>query len=88
MFKVDFLEKIFYLCIQLFQMQSVPNLIAIYYKNIGPFQRECSILFEDGKYLIKANIGSGKSFLFFDGPTYALYGSSGDKNSTGSILFF
>jgi DNA repair exonuclease SbcCD ATPase subunit len=26
-----------------------------------------------GKYLIKAPIGSGKSFLFFDGPLYGLY---------------
>jgi DNA repair exonuclease SbcCD ATPase subunit len=26
-----------------------------------------------GKFLIKAPIGSGKSFLFFDGPMFGLY---------------
>ena len=34
-----------------------------------------------GKMLIKAPIGSGKSFLFFDGPIYGLY-----KYSTRNIL--
>ncbi|MEI8092036.1 MAG: hypothetical protein WCG98_07760 [bacterium] len=29
--------------------------------------------FPQGKYLIKAPIGSGKSFLFFDGPMFGLY---------------
>lgn len=58
------------------------NLVAIYYQNIGPFEgKEISLLFEQGKYLIKAPIGSGKSFLFFDGPTYALY-----KNSSRNML--
>lgn len=53
------------------------NLIATYYRNIWPFeQKECSLIFDQGKFLIKAPIGSGKSFLFFDGPSYALYKSS------------
>ncbi|MDR0369127.1 MAG: AAA family ATPase [Candidatus Peribacteria bacterium] len=53
------------------------NLIAIYYQNIGPFEnKECSLIFDQGKFLVKAPIGSGKSFLFFDGPSYALYKSS------------
>ena len=42
--------------------------------NIGPFHNETrTINFEYGSYLIKAPIGSGKSFIFFDGPTFALY---------------
>lgn len=50
------------------------NLIAISYKNIGPFQdKTLSIFFNSGKMLIKAPIGTGKSFLFFDGPIYGLY---------------
>lgn len=50
------------------------NLIAISYKNIGPFQdKTLSIFFNSGKILIKAPIGTGKSFLFFDGPIYGLY---------------
>lgn len=58
------------------------NLIAISYQNIGPFKNQTiSVFFEKGNYLIKAPIGTGKSFLFFDGPTYALY-----KSSTRNIL--
>lgn len=58
------------------------NLIAITYENIGPFKDQMiSLFFEKGNYLIKAPIGTGKSFLFFDGPTYALY-----KNSSRNIL--
>ncbi|GHW02610.1 double-stranded DNA repair protein Rad50 [candidate division SR1 bacterium] len=58
------------------------DLHTIYYRNIGPFgDRECSLLFQQGKFLIKAPIGSGKSFLFFDGATYALY-----KNSSRNML--
>ncbi len=40
-----------------------------------------SIFFSTGKMLIKAPIGSGKSFLFFDGPMYGLY-----KYSNRNIL--
>ena len=51
-----------------------------YYENIWPFKDECcSLFFDVGKYLIKAPIGSGKSFLFFDAPKYALYKHS-DRN--------
>jgi len=50
------------------------NLHAISYTNIWPFKdTTMSIFFAIGKYLIKAPIGSGKSFLFFDGPMYGLY---------------
>lgn len=58
------------------------DLIAISYKNIGPFQDKLlSVFFNTGKMLIKAPIGSGKSFLFFDGPIYGLY-----KYSSRNIL--
>ena len=58
------------------------NLIAISYKNIWPFQDKLlSVFFTTGKILIKAPIGSGKSFLFFDGPIYGLY-----KYSARNIL--
>ena len=58
------------------------NLIAVSYQNIGPFKnRLLSIVFEKWNYLIKAPIGTGKSFLFFDWPTYALY-----KSSTRNLL--
>lgn len=60
----------------------VLNLIAVSYKNIGPFQDKLlSVFFNSGKMLIKAPIGSGKSFLFFDGPIYGLY-----KYSSRNIL--
>ena len=52
------------------------NLIAVSYQNIGPFKNKLlSIIFEKWNYLIKAPIWTGKSFLFFDWPTYALYKS-------------
>lgn len=58
------------------------DLHAIYYRNIWPFEwKECSLFFPKGKFLIKAPIGSGKSFLFFDGPNYALY-----KRATRNML--
>lgn len=58
------------------------NLLAISYENIGPFKdQKISIFFQQGNYLIKAPIGTGKSFLFFDGPSYALY-----KNANRNIL--
>jgi len=40
-----------------------------------------SVFFNTGKMLIKAPIGAGKSFLFFDGPIYGLY-----KYSSRNIL--
>lgn len=50
------------------------DLVAISYKNIWPFKDKLiSIFFDNWKYLIKAPIGTGKSFLFFDGPMYGLY---------------
>lgn len=53
------------------------NLLAISYENIGPFKdQKIWLRFEQGNFLIKAPIGTGKSFLFFDGPTYALYKTS------------
>ncbi len=64
------------------QPTKVLNLIAISYKNIWPFQDKLlSVFFNTGKMLIKAPIGSGKSFLFFDGPIYGLY-----KYSSRNIL--
>ena len=58
------------------------NLIVAYYENIWPFQDTyCSLIFDEWKYLIKAPIGSGKSFLFFDAPRYALY-----KDSSRNLL--
>ena len=53
------------------------DLLAVSYWNIGPFRdQKKTLFFNKGKYLIKAPIGSGKSFLFFDGPSYALYKSA------------
>ncbi|AHB41338.1 viral A-type inclusion protein [candidate division SR1 bacterium RAAC1_SR1_1] len=58
------------------------DIIAISYKNIGPFKGDpISLFFLQGKYLIKAPIGTGKSFLFFDGPIYGLY-----KYNTRNLL--
>lgn len=71
------------------------NLIVAYYENIWPFQDTCcSLIFDEWKYLIKAPIGSGKSFLFFDAPRYALYKDSSrnmlnlqSKNGEISLIF-
>ncbi len=49
------------------------NLLAISYENIWPYQKKLTICFRKGKFLVKAPIGSWKSFLFFDGPVYGLY---------------
>ena len=58
------------------------NLLAAYYENIWPFEDiSCSLIFDEWKYLIKAPIWSGKSFLFFDAPRYALY-----KDSSRNML--
>ena len=71
------------------------NLILAYYENIWPFQnKSCSLIFDEGKYLIKAPIWSWKSFLFFDAPCYALYKDSfrnmlnlHSKNGEISMIF-
>lgn len=57
------------------------DLLAISYQNIWPFRSTKTIFFDKWKFLIKAPIWSGKSFLFFDGPIYALY-----KYSSRNIL--
>jgi DNA repair exonuclease SbcCD ATPase subunit len=50
------------------------QLLAFSCYNIWPFlDRTVTVCFRDGKYLIKAPIGSGKSFLFFDWPVFGLY---------------
>ncbi len=71
------------------------NLLVAYYENIWPFRDTCcSLFFDEGKYLIKAPIWSGKSFLFFDAPRYALYKDSSrnmlnlqSKNGEISLIF-
>lgn len=58
------------------------NLLAISYKNIWPFKwNPISLFFLQWKYLIKAPIWTGKSFLFFDWPIYWLY-----KYNTRNLL--
>ena len=58
------------------------NLLAISYWNIGPFKNKTlTLFFEEWNYLIKAPIWTWKSFLFFDGPCFALY-----KTSSRNIL--
>jgi len=58
------------------------DLLTISYSNIWPFKWKLkNIFFKKWKYLIKAPIWSGKSFLFFDWPVYALY-----KYSSRNIL--
>lgn len=58
------------------------KLIAFSCNNIGPFfDTTVSTFLHDWKYLIKAPIGSWKSFLFFDWPVFALY-----KNSSRPLL--
>jgi len=46
---------------------------AITYFNIWPFQKLLTLNLLHQTCLIKSPIGSGKSFLFFDGPIFALY---------------
>lgn len=58
------------------------DILAISYKNIWPFyDKTLSINFKKWKYLIKAPIWIWKSFLFFDGPMFALY-----KNTSRTVL--
>ncbi len=50
------------------------NILSASYTNIWPFtDQTVSIDFRNGSHLIQAPIGSGKSFLFFDGPLFGLY---------------
>lgn len=50
------------------------QLLSLHYTNIWPFQEQTvTVRPRFWSYLIKAPIGSGKSFLFFDGPLFALY---------------
>ncbi len=50
------------------------NIHAITYKNIWPFAGDPrTVRFSVWNHLVKAPIGSWKSFLFFDGPLFALY---------------
>ncbi|MEF2175097.1 MAG: hypothetical protein V3575_01390, partial [Candidatus Absconditabacteria bacterium] len=50
------------------------NLKYATYYNIGPFyEKLITVDLRKGKFLVKAPIGTGKSFLFFDGPLFALY---------------
>ncbi len=50
------------------------DILVISYHNIGPlYDQPLSVFFHQGKFLINAPIGTGKSFLFFDGPLYGLY---------------
>ncbi len=59
---------------RLFSILACMQLLAFSCNNIGPFfNRTTTVHFLDGKYLIKAPIWSGKSFLFFDGPLFGLY---------------
>lgn len=52
---------------------TIMNILAATYSNIWPFQTTVSVFFQQGAHVIKAPIGSGKSFLFFDGVVYGLY---------------
>lgn len=50
------------------------NFLAITYQNIWPFYNQTITLdFKNWKYLVNAPIWKWKSFLFFDGPIFALY---------------
>ena len=58
------------------------KLLAFSCYNIWPFlNTTVSLFFRDWKFMINAPIGSGKSFLFFDWPSFALY-----KNSSRPML--
>ena len=53
------------------------NIYQWFYKNIWPLKdKEILVNYKDGKILVKAPIWTWKSFLFFDGPIYALYKTS------------
>jgi DNA repair exonuclease SbcCD ATPase subunit len=52
------------------------RLIAADYEHIGPFDDHRTVIFKSHATLIQAAIGSGKSFLFFDGILFGLYKQS------------
>jgi DNA repair exonuclease SbcCD ATPase subunit len=52
------------------------EILLAWYKNIGPFTDELVVRFDGGATLVKAPIGTGKSFLYFDAPLWALYKSN------------
>lgn len=57
------------------------RLLSLSLTNIGPFRDQTrTVDFRPGSFLVKAPIGSGKSFLYFDGPTFALYKKNKLKN--------
>ena len=50
------------------------NIYQWYYKNIWPLKNKSILLnYKDWKVLVKAPVGTGKSFLFFDWLIYGLY---------------
>lgn len=50
------------------------HILSLSYTNIWPFAGATkTVTFLEGSSLVSAPIGSGKSFLFFDGPLFALY---------------
>ncbi len=56
------------------------NIYLAYYSNIWPFaNQDILVHFPNGKYMIQSPVGTGKSFLFFDGIIYGLYKYS-DRN--------
>ena len=61
------------------------EILFAWFENIGPFQNPITINYKKWNFLIQAPIGTGKSFLFFDGPVIGLYKNSGrpavNKNS-------
>ncbi len=65
------------------------RLLSLSLTNIGPFRDQIrTVEFHSGSYLIKAPIGSGKSFLYFDGPTFALYKKNKIKNGRDMLNMY
>ena len=52
------------------------DILAAYYQNIWPFAGDVVVRFASWNTVVKAPIGTWKSFLFFDGPLWALYKST------------
>jgi DNA repair exonuclease SbcCD ATPase subunit len=56
------------------------DILAVSYHNIGPFvDQKLSVCFYHNNVLIQWPIGTGKSFLFFDGILYGLYRSKDSR---------
>lgn len=68
------------------------EIVSLQYTNIGPFRDQSVEIFpQAGNYSIQAPIGSGKSFLFFDWPLFALYRNShrlmlNNLSETGEVV--